>query len=330
MVFLAHALCQLAGLCSQRRLACAVRVTIAGLVPRCRRLRRSSSLATWAACRTTLRTVWLRVRCARGGTSVRWAAMRLRRVRRGRLVRRQVCSRRRTARPAHVRVFLLLLGGCCAKLAAVRVWLLFAAGKICPEAGMTSAGEDCPEGFYCPGGDAAGTQKCTEGHRCVAGQSVPEPCPAGKYQGAEGRSECDTCPEGYFCLEGSVTPSDCPAGYYCEEGTERGTQRACPAGKYSDRINLASKSECKACEPGSVCGVDGLTGGVSSSRFSAFLHPPPFFLSAGRGMCGGLLLQWRRVDGDATGWCDGRCLSEGSLLRQRHGCAGAVPAWDVQ
>lgn len=73
------------------------------------------------------------------------------------------------------------------------------------------------------------------------------------------------CQAGYHCIRGSYTktPTDnvhgrlCPQGQFCTEGTA--TPENCPAGTFSNALQLRSSLECTNCTPGMFCNVSGLT-----------------------------------------------------------------------
>lgn len=112
-------------------------------------------------------------------------------------------------------------------------------------AGSTTANptyDVCPYGFYCPSRD---------------GRVQKFPCPAGKYgaiTGAASEAEaCADCPAGQYCLPATINHTwfDCPRGFYCPAGAAEPV--VCPAGKYSQEMNLGGLGQCQSCPDGMFC-----------------------------------------------------------------------------
>ena len=60
------------------------------------------------------------------------------------------------------------------------------------------------------------------------------------------------CPEGQMCPRTATTqPEACPATFYCELGSAEPIR--CPAGTWSDRVNLTSAADCTDCARGEYC-----------------------------------------------------------------------------
>eukprot|EP01135_Chromosphaera_perkinsii_P006890 Nk52_evm45s621 gene=Nk52_evmTU45s621 len=139
-----------------------------------------------------------------------------------------------------------------------------AGGKYCPNAGQTSATQDCSAGYYCSGGASVSSpvsspsgDKCPLGHHCPAGSSQPVPCNAGTYTETVQQATCATCPAGFYCLS-TKQPVKCPQGHYCPSGTHT-NQIPCPTGTYNPGFQLTKEADCKACEPGKYCKDMGMT-----------------------------------------------------------------------
>lgn len=103
----------------------------------------------------------------------------------------------------------------------------------------TNIGGPCQSGYYCP----TATPKmipCTPGYLCHGTQvTVPSvKCPMGKYceQGSDNSNgNKKSCDRGYYCIEGSAEPIPCPAG------------------SYSNSLNLEKESDCTVCPPNYYC-----------------------------------------------------------------------------
>ena len=157
-------------------------------------------------------------------------------------------------------------------------------GKVCNNRGEGRPAdqlEDCPAGWYCPGGSHstcstddrftdtsdcdANIFLCPVSKHCPAGSDAPQNCTDGTYALAWGQSKCDPCPPGIVCDGAEATPelpyTKCPAGHYCEAETSTNGQnqpKSCPAGTYSEEAfigetGLKSASECSPCPGGYYC-----------------------------------------------------------------------------
>jgi len=93
-----------------------------------------------------------------------------------------------------------------------------------------------PAGFFCPLYSSSPTP-CRPEQVCPENSVGPNLCEAGFY--CEGENTYP-CPPGAYCPEGTSYPIICSAGYYCP--IKSPTQIPCPAGTYSDRENLKSRS----------------------------------------------------------------------------------------
>lgn len=135
------------------------------------------------------------------------------------------------------------------------------AGRYCDQPGMSTNGNPCPVGYYCPAGTNVQfpTTFCAAGEFCIEGSSAIDTCPAGTYQNAPRKGFCIQCPKGYTCLAGATAfaASPCSAGKYCVAGSS--TEVDCPAGTYNPSQKMGALSDCIDCDPGSYCDSAGLT-----------------------------------------------------------------------
>jgi hypothetical protein len=101
--------------------------------------------------------------------------------------------------------------------------------------------------------------ECPAGKYCASGTETPSNCPAGSYRASPGGinlASCTDCVEGYACpsvgmTTGTSTP--CAAGHYCDTGTVNPTENSCPAGTYTDRVDLHTYEDCEICLEGMAC-----------------------------------------------------------------------------
>ncbi|ETO67181.1 hypothetical protein F444_15794 [Phytophthora nicotianae P1976] len=146
------------------------------------------------------------------------------------------------------------------------------AGSYCPTG--SSQPQPCPQGYYClegtrtvnqypcPAGTFSGPQtgltigsqcnECPLGSYCPEASSSPTKCPAGRYNpktGAADVHECLDCPPGWSCPH--VGQSDyvdrCTKGHYCPGGTVLATDHPCPAGTYTESVELIRSQDCTIC-----------------------------------------------------------------------------------
>jgi hypothetical protein len=128
---------------------------------------------------------------------------------------------------------------------------------ICASLGLTSAGSNCPAGFYCPEGTALQhALPCEPGYRCPLGVTGMEVCPDKYYQNLPTQDHCEACPERFTCENGGVAadaeePVICPQGYYCP--ALNSSPIVCPEGTFSLRYGLKEEAECEDCSPGKYC-----------------------------------------------------------------------------
>lgn len=82
-------------------------------------------------------------------------------------------------------------------------------------------------------------------------RSVPQPpalLAAGSYMPVTGGSVCRPCEPRYACedagqIDSFVTP--CAPGHYCPQSTSSRIQYPCPAGFYTDRLDLFREEDCE-------------------------------------------------------------------------------------
>ncbi|GMF22634.1 unnamed protein product [Phytophthora lilii] len=152
------------------------------------------------------------------------------------------------------------------------------AGSYCPTG--SSEPQPCPQGYYClegtrtvnqypcPAGTFSGPQtglviasqcnECPLGKYCPEASSSPTSCPAGTYNpqtGAADLHECLDCPPGWSCPR--VGQSDyvdrCAKGHYCPGGTVLATDHPCPAGTYTESVELIRSKDCTICPLRHAC-----------------------------------------------------------------------------
>ena len=116
---------------------------------------------------------------------------------------------------------------------------------------------------------------CPPGHYCPKGTYIPIPAPRGSFARGEGNSQPALClPGTYTHYEGFESCLNCPAGYetprdgtfkpeICEAGAFRSlrdsvTCRKCPMGTWSPYTGLTDEALCTPCNPGIVCGIEGM------------------------------------------------------------------------
>ena len=169
-------------------------------------------------------------------------------------------------------------------------------------AGTAGACLDCVPGYACPGSFlTSGTNTpCAAGYYCPPATVNPNdnPCPAGTWsdrRDLRSLEECEICPAGYFCPSptgGPVNrPQNCQAGYFCPGALTQGeeepmtirssgytasslsqivstalTDHPCPAGTYSDSVNLKDIQECTICPNGTYCGLASTSGDIQACQ----------------------------------------------------------------
>ncbi|XP_062603182.1 uncharacterized protein LOC134264959 [Saccostrea cucullata] len=140
------------------------------------------------------------------------------------------------------------------------------AGYYCQQAGLTTEEGNCTQGYYCPTGSTSSMAViCPIGLVCPEGSDQPKSCAPGYFTNQTGQWQCNICPNGFYCLPENVTAGiptsghfDCPAGYYCPSGTGMDWKH-CPKGTYSQQTNLFQVTQCKDCDGGYYCSVEGAT-----------------------------------------------------------------------
>lgn len=105
------------------------------------------------------------------------------------------------------------------------------------------------------GNDGTVASACSAGSKCNRGDIAETPCLLGTYNPHTAARSCSLCPAGKACdTTGLLTPTDCPVGHFCplgSEGTDNKVQ--CPAGTFSNDVNLKEIGECAPCPPGKYC-----------------------------------------------------------------------------
>lgn len=135
-------------------------------------------------------------------------------------------------------------------------------GYYCEGSNAAEPSGPCDAGYYCTGGSSSRTQyPAPVGYFTLQGSSAAAPCPLGTFNSQTGQSSCLNCPAGFSCLNhGLAIPNDCPIGYYCPEATaDDPDPDPCPAGTYSENLNLKNVTECQQCPPGKYCVSQALT-----------------------------------------------------------------------
>lgn len=166
-------------------------------------------------------------------------------------------------------------------------------GSYCPFIG-TSIPQLCPVNYFCPVGTSSyqlnpcprGTHSvttgltsssqcviCPPGSWCASGKVTL--CSAGFYNpltGGSTNSSCIPCEPGYACP--SVGMYDltvsCEPGYFCSRGSASAYAHPCPAGTYSDAINLVSASDCTSCPAQSACPLASTTAMIEQCKAGSF------------------------------------------------------------
>jgi len=149
----------------------------------------------------------------------------------------------------------------------------------CPE--YTTYPVKCPPGYFCSAGQGAYAQNpctagtyggldsltsasecttCPQGHYCPEASVFPTACGPGTYQASTGQSSvsaCTNCPATTVCpfygLRHSATEIYCSPGHACPAGTKWRYENPCPAGTYSDAINITATSSCITCPGKYAC-----------------------------------------------------------------------------
>ncbi|GMF37121.1 unnamed protein product [Phytophthora fragariaefolia] len=156
--------------------------------------------------------------------------------------------------------------------------------KVCPTGTYCLTGssepQPCPLGYYClegtrtanqypcPAGTYSGAQtgliiasqchECPIGSYCPEASRTPTSCPAGTYNpqtGAADLHECLDCPPGWSCphVGQSNYVDRCAKGHYCPGGTILSTDHPCPAGTYTENIDLIRSQDCTICPLRHAC-----------------------------------------------------------------------------
>ena len=129
---------------------------------------------------------------------------------------------------------------------------------------FSSATHKCDAGYICLigsikpyGTDGTIAKECGAGSKCNSGDTAETPCLVGSYNPHNASGTCYPCPAGKACsTTGLLAPTDCDAGYYCPLGTEGTDNKVqCPAGTFSNDVNLKEVGECAPCPPGKYCPI---------------------------------------------------------------------------
>ena len=117
----------------------------------------------------------------------------------------------------------------------------------------------CPSGHYCPKGTYIPIPAPRGSFARGTGNAAATPCLPGTYTPYEGFDACLPTPAGYETpFDGSYKPSLCKAGTFrsLRDGI---TCRSCPMGSWGIISGATESSQCVPCNPGTVCGVEGMT-----------------------------------------------------------------------
>ena len=116
----------------------------------------------------------------------------------------------------------------------------------------------CPAGHYCPKGTYIPIPAPRGSFARGIGNAQPTPCLPGTYTHYEGFDSCLPCPAGYEApFDGTFKPSICRAGTF-RSLRDSITCRNCPMGSWSPATGVTEESLCIPCNPGTVCGVEGM------------------------------------------------------------------------
>mmetsp|Transcript_13452 Transcript_13452/g.20357 ORF Transcript_13452/g.20357 Transcript_13452/m.20357 type:complete len:4776 (+) Transcript_13452:55-14382(+) len=167
------------------------------------------------------------------------------------------------------------------------------AGTYCQGTGLTGPTAVCAAGTYCPAGLESQTSTgtaCPADFYCPEGTAAPIPCPNGNETTTTSQTTCSPCIAGKYCFKGS-TRFNCPAGHYCPAGTGI-EQPECPAGSYSNAVDIQDVNSCVLCPEGKFCSVPGLTvpngdclAGTYCKLGASNIHGDPGVLGGESGIC---------------------------------------------
>lgn len=142
----------------------------------------------------------------------------------------------------------------------------------------------CTDGYICKSGSITATpteSRCPAGHYCKhtsSGLSVT-PCKSGTYNPDRGQttvSSCKPCEQGNFCLKGAYEMLTCTTGAVCPPNAKSNYDFPCGAGKYLDKYNATSQTQCLTCPERHYCPILGLN--VLPTKC-----PPGYFCPEGSG-----------------------------------------------
>ncbi|KAL8432734.1 hypothetical protein Efla_004403 [Eimeria flavescens] len=139
------------------------------------------------------------------------------------------------------------------------------AGTYCTSEGLSEAGDQCPQGYFCPSGTAV-PRKCLQGTWCPDGSGEPIQCPPGAFC-PPGSTFPQPCPSGSYCPPDASHPIQCPAGYKGTRDRSDVTSlksgcTICPEGTYTSEPGM---TECLKCTPGYVC-LEGCNSALPTSK----------------------------------------------------------------
>lgn len=174
-------------------------------------------------------------------------------------------------------------------------------GRYCPVSGAVAmtGNNPCDAGYLCTGGSftpqpspaTGGGHICPVGTYCPQGAIAELQCDPGTYNPSVGQAACQTCPAGsrWACVTnayrrphfvkraGTYCPSvgmtsflACPMGYYCPARSP--VPIGCPAGRFSQRVNLTQASDCPLCPAGQYCAAVNLTSPTGNCSAGSWCH----------------------------------------------------------
>ena len=107
------------------------------------------------------------------------------------------------------------------------------------------------------GTDGTIAKAWSAGKYCPKGATVETSCPLGTYNPLTASGDWFPWPKGkVWDSTGMTAPNSCPAGYYCplgSSGTDNKVQ--CPAGTFSNDIDLSEVAEWSPCPTGKYCPI---------------------------------------------------------------------------
>jgi len=117
----------------------------------------------------------------------------------------------------------------------------------------------CPPGTFCPEGTYIPIPAPRGSFARGTGNAAAVLCLPGLYTHYEGFSSCLLCPSGYECVnDGTFIPEICSEGEYRAQ-IDSVTCRKCPLGTWNPFKGMTASVYCIPCNPGTVCGVEGMS-----------------------------------------------------------------------